>query len=366
MLNKYFLPCVVITLVLSLMPARALCSENIRVAIADNQRSIVLASSSGLVVEGRASLPRVRTMTMVAASVGSRPLRVRSAGDFVQVNKKNFRGWVELRKKKNGLLLAVNELDIELYLLGVVASEIPHDWHRETLKAQAVASRTYALYQKRMAEGRLYHVLATEDSQMYNGRSGERPTTSRAVRETEGQVLLYRGELIAAFYHSSCGGHTEAASNLWNVNEPYLKGVDCECQSISKYGLWERRFGVDKIAHALGMHGYPLMQISAAALGAITPAGRVRDVSIRHKGGTTVVPAEALRSAVGNAQLPSVFFELELSQTGDELVFSGRGMGHGVGLCQWGAEEMARRKFDYQAILGHYYPGARIATLDGR
>jgi stage II sporulation protein D len=366
MLNKYLFLSIVIVSVLSLMPARALCLENIRVAIADNQRNVVLTSPSGLAVEGRASLQGERTMTVSAASVGSRPLRVRSAGDFIRVNKKNFRGWVELRKKKNGLLLVVNELDIELYLLGVVASEIPHDWHPETLKAQAVASRTYALYQKRMAEGRLYHVLATVESQMYNGRSGEHPTTSQAVQETMGQVLVYGGELIPAFYHSSCGGHTEDASKVWDVKEPYLQGVDCDCQDISKYGQWERRFSVDTIAHALRKRGYPVKQITSATLGAITPAGRVRDVAIRHAGGATVVPAETLRAAVGNALIPSVFFELELSQTGRELVFSGRGMGHGVGLCQWGAEEMARRKFSYQAILSHYYPGTDLAAMEKR
>ncbi len=364
MLKNYLFLSIITASVLSLIPARALCSETIRVAIADNQRSIVLTSPSGFVVEGRASLERERTMTIGASSIGPRPLRVRSVGAFIRVNKKNFRGWVELRKKKNGLLLVVNELDIELYLLGVVASEIPQDWHREALKAQAVAARTYALYQKRMAEGRSYHVLATVDSQMYNGRSGERPATSQAVQETAGQVIVYNGELVPAFYHSSCGGHTEDASKLWDVREPYLQGVDCDCQNISKYGQWERRFSVDTVAHALRKRGYPVRHITAVTLGAITPAGRVKDVALRYGGGISVVPAEALRAAVGNALLPSVFFELELSPTGGELVFSGRGMGHGVGLCQWGAEEMARRKFGYQAILGHYYPGTGLAAME--
>ena len=258
----------------------------------------------------------------------------------------------------------VNELDIELYLLGVVASEIPSDWHRETLKAQAVASRTYALYQKQRAAGRTYDVLATEDSQMYNGRNSERRATSEAVRVTAGQVIVYRGALIPAFYHSSCGGHTEDASQLWEIYEPYLRGVDCDCQNISKYGQWERQFGVEKIARALRKRGFPVKRITSATLGAITQAGRVRDVAIRHAGGTTIVPAEALRAAVGNSQLPSVFFELELSLTGSDLVFSGRGMGHGVGLCQWGAEEMAQHNVGYQAILNHYYPGTGLAAID--
>ena len=189
---------------------------------------------------------------------------------------------------------------------------------------------------------------------------------AKAERKTAGQVMTHGGELIAAFYHSSCGGRTEDASKLWDVREPYLRGVDCDCQEISKYGQWERRFSVDRIARALHKRGYPMMRITAATQGAITPAGRVRDVSIRHAGGATVVPAEKLRAAVGNAELPSVFFELEQSREGNELIFSGRGMGHGVGLCQWGAEEMAQRKYDYRAILGHYYPGVRIASPEER
>ena len=172
-------------------------------------------------------------------SIGKRPVRLSSASGVIQVNGKGYRGWVEIRKKKNGLLLVVNELDIEEYLKGVVAAEIPPDWEFEALKAQAVASRTYALYQKQSAGNRPYHILATVDSQLYSGNRGEHPQTVRAVQETRGVVITYQGEIIPAFYHSSCGGHTENAAELWGIDEPFLKGVDCECQEISKYGLWE-------------------------------------------------------------------------------------------------------------------------------
>jgi stage II sporulation protein D len=94
----------------------------------------------------------------------------------------------------------------------------------------------------------------------------------------------------------------------------------------------------------------------------LTPAGRVNDVIIRHRDGTKLVPAETLRAAIGNTLIPSVFFELELS--GSDAIFSGRGSGHGVGLCQWGAEEMAETGHDFQAILLHYYPGTSLKQLD--
>jgi stage II sporulation protein D len=289
-------------------------------------------------------------------------MRVRSAGGFIQVNGKGYRGWIELRKKRNGLLLVVNELDIEDYLMGVITAEVPSDWEFEALKAQAVASRTYALYQKRTAGGRPYHILSTVRSQVYSGNSGERPKGARAVRETRGLVIVYQGELIPAFYHASCGGHTENAFELWGIDEPYLQGVDCECQEILRDGLWEKRISTARIMHALRRRGYRITGIRDMTIGKITPAGRVKDVAIRHQGGTKRVPAETLRAAIGNTLIPSVFFELELM--GSDAVFSGRGSGHGIGLCQWGAEEMAEKGHGFREIILHYYPGTGLKQMD--
>jgi len=137
--------------------------------------------------------------------------------------------------------------------------------------------------------------------------------------------------------------------------------VDCECQEISKYGLWEKRVPLSQVMNALAKQGYRLQEIRDLGIGDITPAGRVKEVSILHQGGKLMVPAEDLRAALGNTQIPSVFFELELSD--GEAVFSGRGKGHGVGLCQWGAEEMALRGYDYKAILSHYYPGTVLTKI---
>ncbi len=346
------------------LPLSAFGSEPIRVAIADNQQSITLASLSGLVVEGDRSDRVEKKMTFVPAAVNARPVRVRAKQEFIGVNGKNYRGWIELRKKKNGTLLLINELDIEEYLMGVVAEEIPSTWEFEALKAQAIASRTYALYQKKRAGNRPYHIRATINNQIYSGRRGERDSTVRAVRETEGMVVVYNGEVIPAFYHSSCGGHTEAASELWGLDVPYLKGVDCDCQEISRYGLWEKRFSISSLSAALGKMGYRLKGISSMAVGTITPAGRVKEVTVRHAGGASSVPAETLRAAIGYAQIPSVFFETAMS--GSEVVVSGRGLGHGVGLCQWGAREMAGRGYDFKSILDHYYPGTSLSRIDAR
>jgi stage II sporulation protein D len=355
---------VIIFFIIGLLSISAvtLGSQTIRVAVADNQKTVSLQSSSGLIGPGQSTSHSKKKLFYSAVTLDTRPLRFRSAGEIIQVNSKGYRGWVEVRKKKNGLLLVVNELDIEEYLKGVVAAEVPPDWKYEALKAQAIASRTYAIYEKKAAGNRLYHILATEESQVYAGNKGEHPQTDRAVRETRGIVITYRGEIIPAFYHSSCGGHTENASELWGIDEPYLKGVDCECQEISKYGLWEKRVPLAQMIRAMRKEGYRLHDILDIGIGDITPAGRVKEVTILCGGGKLLVPAEDLRAALGTTQIPSVFFELELSD--QEAVFSGRGKGHGVGLCQWGAEEMALRGYDYKAILGHYYPGTNLTKIE--
>ncbi len=345
----------------SLLSTHAFGSENIRVVLADNQKSVVLKSHSGFAVEGKALGHDEKMLAFSVKSVGERALRIRAAGEFIQVNGKSYRGWVELRKKGNGLLLVINDLDIEDYLQGVVSSEIPPGWEYDALKAQAVASRTYALYQKRMGGRRPYHIRATVSDQMYAGSTGERPEGIRAVRDTRGIVLTYQGEIIPAFYHASCGGHTEDAFELWGIDAPYLRGVDCECQNISRYGLWERKIGKIQILSALRKLGRRVSDILDMNIQGITPAGRVKAVAVQSRGGKAIIPAESLRAALGNTLIPSVFFELEFDA--NEAVFSGRGSGHGVGLCQWGAEEMAERGYDFKSILSHYYPGTDLLHL---
>ncbi|MCK9419293.1 MAG: SpoIID/LytB domain-containing protein [Nitrospirae bacterium] len=356
---KYSLLFCIAVVVLFALPVSA--SENIRVAIADDQRVVSIKSSSDLLIAGSPSGGHQKLLRFTPASVGGKPVRIRSIDAFTQVNGKRYRGWLELRKKKNGLLLVVNDLDLEEYLGGVIAAEIPPDWEFEALKAQAVASRTYALYEKRTAGKKPYHILATIMSQVYNGANGEQINAVRAVKETRGLILTYRGELIPAFYHANCGGHTENASLMWGIDAPYLKGVDCECQNILKDEFWEKRVSVFHVSAALRRQGFRVDDITAMSIAGITPAGRVMNVTIRSARGATTVPAEIIRAALGTTEIPSLFFELELSE--GEAVFSGRGRGHGVGLCQWGAKEMAGKGHDFKSILSRYYPGTVMERM---
>jgi len=363
MIFKAFRTAAIIWSVVIVFPTAAHSSETIRVAIADNQRSVTLVSSSGLILAG-SPIHKGKKLVFGPGSVGGRPVRVRSVDDATGVNGRRYRGWVEIRKKRNGLLLVINELNLETYLAGVVASEIPHDWEFEALKAQAVAARTYALYEKRVAGNRSYHILATVNSQVYNGADGERSSAEKAVRDTQGIVIVYQGEIIPAFYHSNCGGQTEDAHELWGIDLPYLKSVDCDCQEIVQDELWEKRISATAVSRALKRYGYPVGAISDVNVAKLTPGGRVQRVAVRSADRTILVPGDTFRTALGNTVIPSVFFEME--RIGNDIVFSGRGRGHGVGLCQWGAKVMAQKGYDYKEILSHYYPGTGLSRLNER
>lgn len=350
-----------VLLIIFAFPSYVFGSENIRVLIAEGLKTVTIESRSGLVLRHPVRTIAGKKIVIGADSIGTRPLRVGSEAGDIRVQGREYRGIIEVRANRHGLLLVINDLDIEDYLIGVVAEELPHDWEIEAIKAQAVAARTYAIYQKRSSGSRPYHITATVNAQVYGGRLSERESTTRAVRETHGVVLMYKGRPIPAFYHSSCGGQTEDASQLWNIDAPYLKGVDCSCQEISKYGAWERRFNIKDIVSALGRLGIKARDISSIKIGHITKAGRVKDLYIRHGDRITAVSAERFRAALGYGAIPSVFFEV--SFLNGELVLSGRGMGHGVGLCQWGAREMAQKGHDFLSILRHYYPGTEPARL---
>lgn len=354
--------CVFIFCLLCALPLPAVATESIRVAIVENGNSVVLKSAAGLLREGIPTDRMEKRIVFRAGSPGLYIARLRSADGFVQVNGVRYRGVVEIRSKKNGSVLVVNDLDLEEYLLGVVAEEMPHDWEPEALRAQAVVARTFALYKKRAAGRRPYHVRATVNGQVYTGVRGERPSATSAVRETRGLVLAFAGGVIPAFFHSSCGGHTEDAAELWNINAPYLKGVACDCQNISKYAAWEKRIGIGTLTAALRKRGYSLNTAESMRIGTLTRTGRVREIEVIHNNGSIMITAEKIRQAVGYAEIPSLFFDLDLS--GNEVVFSGRGLGHGVGLCQWGARKLAIEGWDYRAILDHYYPGTMAIRID--
>ncbi|MCL6615331.1 MAG: SpoIID/LytB domain-containing protein, partial [Firmicutes bacterium] len=181
-----------------------------------------------------------------------------------------------------------------------------------------------------------------------------RARIERAVQETRGIVLLYDGRPIEAVYHSTCGGRTEDAAAVWGRPVPYLKSVPCGYDSASPRLRSEVRIDWREAARRLGLAGKAAGPPGDLAVLARTTSGRVARLRIWGR----VLTGPAARSAFG---LRSTDFSARTE--GERLVFTVRGNGHGVGLCQYGAEGMAGRGADFRQILFHYYPGTRLGRL---
>lgn len=260
-------------------------------------------------------------------------------------------------------------LDLETYLVGVVAAEMPALFHFEALKAQAVAARTFILY--RLAQGEpipeARGAVITSDPQTGQGwisqdQSWERwgandagehwERVQAAVRETRGEVLVYGGKPIFAAYHSSSGGHTENSENYWSSAEPYLRGVPDP-------------FDTDKYKDQVVT--YPaatvLANLNATTVstgGSLTmrvmdrfPSGRVKSVQI----GNTTWSGREFREALG---LQSTMFDIETID--GQVRITLQGYGHGVGMPQYGAHGMALEGYTYDEILRYYYKGVEIVN----
>jgi len=247
----------------------------------------------------------------------------------------------------------VIELPFEKYIEGVVAAEIGEEWDIEALKTQAVISRTYAVYYKETNAGKSYHLTSTVLHQVYKGENTD-PWIALAVKETEGEILTYEGKPIEAFYHSTCGGKTELPEEALGKSHPYLKSLICVDES-SPYYNWERRFSLKEIERALGIRG-----IKDISIASFTSTGRVRTLKIIIEDSKALIEIKAvdLRTLLGYRELPSTLFTIKV--TGEEITFTGKGYGHGVGLSQWKALEMAMEGKDYREILEYFYPGTTL------
>lgn len=285
-----------------------------------------------------------------------------SAPVFVLVNGKGYRGVVEITAGEKGLQV-VNELPLEEYLIGLINCEISSQWPIEAVKAQAVIARSYAIFQRDARKGASYHLESSVLDQVYEGCDIEDSRAARGVKETTGEVLNFNGAVIQAFYHSNCGGHTEASENVWGYKFPYLAGVPCRyCQIANPY-RWDQKIPIKKVEAQLKAAGFTVTGLTDIRPGSRNRSGRLSELFLTGSRGKISVPATSFRKALGYGVIKSTIFDLKTS--GDDVIFTGNGNGHGVGLCQWGSKQRAADGFDYREILSYYYPGARLVTLTG-
>jgi len=269
-------------------------------------------------------------------------------------------GAVHLVRRGKGFLV-INLVDVEEYVKGVVPAEVSSTWHPEMLKAQAVAARTYALYQQMLSATREYDVAATVQDQVYRGKQGVDAGILRAVEETRGLVVTYQDAPIYAAFSSTAAGLTEDAMNVWSKEYPYLKGVECPFDLMSPYYQWRSSFKLDTLEQNLRQQGFSVGTIATMTPLSFSRGGRVAKLRILHSGGELVLRGEELRKAVGYTIIPSTQFAIE--SIGRDVVLSGFGAGHAVGMCQWGAKELAELGYPFSTILQYYYPGTELQNM---
>lgn len=353
-------------------------SQTLRVAIIDDKSSVnislkgryeIFALNSGKTVLKGPYLIKTVTAANGGIKIGNtqtliRGIRIKTVRDGdVYVDSRRFRGDVDIVRKDNGKLLVINNINVEDYLYGVLYHEVSHRWPAECLKAQAIISRTFALYQARQNKKQPYDLRCDIYSQVYGGKASEKWSTTRAVDSTKGKVLIYKGDIFPAYFHATCGGHTEDASNLWNIDLAPLKGVECGFCGRSKHYKWINKIPLFRVEGKLKDAGYKIGKIVSAMVISKNVSGRADKIEIRDGAGVTVViKAKDFRQMFGPNDVRSTKFDASV-EAGD-LVLNGFGWGHGVGMCQWGAFGMSETGKKCDEILKFYYPGAEITTID--
>jgi stage II sporulation protein D len=295
---------------------------------------------------------------------GRRAQGFRIVGDRIRWNGRDYGGLIELIRNGDGVTI-VNEVPLEDYVAGVLRAEAGERWPTEALRAQAIAARTYGAYHRNLGAGKPYHLVASIAHQQYAGRVGLGSPIWAAASETAGQVLLWEGELFPAFYHTESGGFTEDPRTVFAArNMPALKAVRCEFSTGSPHFYWTLDLKLSDLTETLRRHEVPVGKVTALEVVERTPSLRATWVVVQGNRGRVRLRGNDLRRMVGYDVLKSTLFAVAVH--GDTAQFAGRGYGHGVGLCQWGAKGMAEQGYAARQILEFYYPGTTLGVLAGR
>ena len=345
-----------------------------RVALANGVRSVrVQVSGPGLLYdrENHRRLQRFVTFrdTTIAAApngivVGGRRVPSRAIAivpdspQTLWVDGTCYRGEIRLVLNDRDDLVVVNVLPLEEYLMGVVPKETYASWPDAALQAQAVAARSFAVYHIQHNGNRPFDVLAPAH-QLYGGVNAEHPRTSKAVLDTEGEVLTYRGDVLCAFFHTCCGGHTENAPDVFADVEAYPPAVESPyCRGCRHY-TWDYSVAMVNVGEKLRRAGRPI-EGTPVTVNVLQRSASRRVLRVRVASRVNVVElsGEELRRILGYDKLRSTLFSVRVR--GGRAYFRGNGWGHGVGLCQWCSKTLADQGRSYDQILLHFYPGCRL------
>jgi len=299
--------------------------------------------------------PRVRLRGQNLSAPG---FLVEWAGNPLEINGRSYRDHVRVLPGPNRDLWVINVLPLEEYLVGLINFEISSQWPMEAVKAQVIAARTYAFFQRRNRAGEPYDVDSGVSDQVYGGTGKEDARSRRAMEETRGELILHEGNPIFSVYSACCGGKTEAAEYMWTLGFPYLRSMECAYCLDSPHFLWNYSIDGERLASALGSGMVSGPRVRDLEIEERSPSRRVLRLWIQSENSRRLIPGKDFRRLLGYDQLRSTNFIL--TEKEGVFQFSGLGWGHGVGFCQWGAKGMADAGADYRTILKSYYLGVEI------
>jgi len=366
---------VLIPVILLLLSAEALAQQpDVRVRLLTlyrlSQLTITPLGPTTVVVNGKAiSLHNAISLKAEANSVTTdthQVPQVSLSGNFQitseGVRPEHIQGAADISSRE-GQLRIVARLPVEDYIAIALQGETAGNMPAESLKAMAVAIRSYTTHFRDRHKNEGFDFCDTTHCQFL--RMEVTPAVRAAAQQTSGELLWDRGTPLAAYYHKACGGQTESASTVWpDQKSPALPAHDDPYCARASH-TWRTEMSRADLTLALtnaGLHipaGWSQIVITQR-----TPSGRARTLHLVAGGSEVPLSASSLRFAVGRSfgwsKLKSDWYQI--AQQGDEVVFTGKGVGHGVGLCQTGAEQMAKQGKSYRDILGFYYAGASLGN----
>ncbi|MCE1247757.1 MAG: SpoIID/LytB domain-containing protein [Firmicutes bacterium] len=397
----------------------------IRVSVLMNQYAMRVQGKGNLEIKDAYTLKKIGsfpgdvTIKIVKGKIFANKTETNSKFIYVVAEKLNsvttlngtgYRGYYLIGFNDQGRLQAINYVDLDDYISGVLGGEISAAWPLESIKAQAVAARTYVMYKLQQGRSGLYDVVNDTGDQMYIGVRGESPVFTRAVNETRAQVLARDNKIICAYYHSSCGGGTADSANVFQGSTAGLSGVKCPFCSGAPNSNWGKSLDAEIIRLRLARNGIKTGKIFSIKPYSRDKYNRVIYLEVKHEGGVSYILSSEFRKSIGYREIKSTKFDIKpqgiipgkysrsiasnrsripyLSNTGGSsfndmsamsnipsatamtngipsaYYFTGSGWGHGVGLCQWGSKGMGAAGYTYKQILATYYPGMILCEIE--
>jgi len=280
------------------------------------------------------------------------PILIFAEGGILKFGEKSYRGRLLIKGKK-----VINIVNVEDYLKGVIPCEMGNTYF-EALKTQAVAARSYAI--SKLNQYGDYDLLPGERDQVYGGVGSENSLATKAVAETYGLILTHKGKVIDARYSSTCGGKTASSADTWGASYPYLKSVKDKFCVISPYYSWRKVVNKAVLFERIRKYlsNKDVDSIESIRILSKDNSGRVKTMEVKAQNGTYKVSGDDIRKMLN---VKSRLFKINISK--NNAIIEGRGFGHGVGMCQWGAIGMALEGWDFKKILKHFYKGVHLKKI---